>query len=142
MKKLEFKTEKCWVITMDKGIIKFEGYMIQKFTLEKIEKITKKQQKKLSLNCNAYKNIKKGQEESYKISMNINLYTNLSKIELVLDGFFTISKKFSEENLKYFLEVSAPAILYPYARSFISSVTAFDADETTILPVINFAEKI
>lgn len=119
--------------------VKFEGYMIQKLNLEKVEKIPKEKQKNINISCNFFKNKEKSKENSYKVSMNIEIYTNLSKIELVLDGFFMIPKEFEEENKKYFLEVSAPAIIYPYARTLISNITAFDADETVLLPVINFA---
>ncbi len=121
--------------------IKFEGYMIQKLNLEKKDDIKKDEKGNISLNCSSYQNKEKGREDSYKVSMNINLYTNLSKIELVIDGFFIISKKIDDEIKKNFLEISAPAILYPYARTLISNITAFDADETVLLPIINFAKK-
>lgn len=121
--------------------VKFEGYMIQKLNLEKVEKMSKEKQKKINISCNSFKSKEKSKEKSYKISMNIELYTNLSKIELVLDGFFIIPNGLDEENKKYFLEVSAPAIIYPYARTLISNITAFDADETVLLPVINFARN-
>lgn len=119
--------------------VKFEGYMIQKLNLEKIEKIPKEKQKNINISCNYFKKKEKSKENLYKVSMNIEIYTNLSKIELVLDGFFMIPQELEEENKKYFLEVSAPAIIYPYARTLISNITAFDADETILLPVINFA---
>lgn len=120
--------------------IKFEGYMIQKLNLEKKDDIKKNEKGNINLNCSSYQNKEKGREDSYKVSMNISLYTNLSKIELVIDGFFIISKKIDEEIKKNFLKVSAPAILYPYARTLISNITAFDADETVLLPIVNFAK--
>ena len=120
--------------------IQFKGYLIQKFSLEKNNNIEKSKKDNININCKWYKNKEKGKENLYKVSMIIELYTKLSKIELLLDGFFDISKKVEDEIIKYFLEVSAPAILYPYARSFISNVTAFDTGEAVILPILNFAD--
>ena len=121
--------------------IQFKGYMIQKFCLEKNDNIEKSKKDKININCNWYKNKEKGKESLYKISMNIELYTKLSKIELLLDGIFEFSNDIEEEIKKYFLEVSAPAIIYPYARAFISNVTAFDTGEAVILPILNFANR-
>lgn len=126
---------------MNKDTIKFNGYMIQSFLLEKREDIPKEKNGQIELNCKSFGNNDKGKEDLYRVSLNIVTYTKNSKLDLVLDGFFEISKKIDEETKNYFLSVSAPAIIYPYARSFISNVTAFDVDKTVILPIINFADS-
>ena len=127
-------------MNMNKSIVKFDGYLIQNFMLEKIDDIPKEKKGDIELNCKSFGNNIKGKENSYRVSLNIVTYTEKSKLDLTLDGFFEISKDLGEENKKYFLSVSAPAIIYPYARTFISNVTAFDIDDTVILPVINFAD--
>lgn len=121
-------------------MIKFNGYMIQSFLLEKDDNIPKDKKKDIELNCSSFKNNEKGKENLYRVTMNIITYTEKTKLNLTLDGFFEIPKTLDNEVKKYFLNVSAPAIIYPYARTFISNVTAFDVDDTVILPVINFAD--
>ena len=121
-------------------MVHFNGYLINKFSLEKIDNIPEEKQKSFDLNYNCYQNEEKGKEYQYCVSIEIILYTNKSKLELILDGYFDIPED-SDDNIKQsFLNISAPAILYPYVRTFISNVTSFDIDETVILPVINFAD--
>lgn len=125
---------------MEKSI-QFKGYTVQKLNLEKINDIKKEKQGNITLNYKSFKNQEKGREYRYKLTMSIELYTKLSKIELILDGFFEIPNEIEEEIVKYFLDVSAPAIIYPYARTLISNITAFDIDDTVLLPILNFADK-
>lgn len=125
---------------MNKNSIEFTGYRINKFLLEKFDNIPDENKKHFNLEFNSYQNTEKGKENSYMISMNIITYTNQSKLDLTFDGFFEIPNNVNKETKEYFLSVSAPAILYPYIRTFISNVTSFDIDETVILPIINFAE--
>ena len=75
------------------------------------------------------------------ILFKIKLYTKSSEIYIEFDGFFTISENLNEEDKKYFLNVTAATILYPYIRTFISNVTAFDKGEAVILPIVNFADR-
>ena len=72
--------------------------------------------------------------------MELNLNTKDTVIRIIINGYFNIPKNVDDELKNNFLEISAPAIVYPYVRTFISEVTAFDNGETVILPIINFAE--
>lgn len=125
---------------MEKNIVTFNGYMIRSFLLEKIDDIPKEKINDIELNYRSFRSNSKGKENSYRVSLNIITYTDKSKLNLTLDGFFEISNDLNEEDKKTFLNISAPTIIYPYARTFISNVTAFDIDKTVILPVINFAD--
>ena len=124
---------------MKENMIKFNGYMIKKFLLEKNNNIPKEKIQDLELSYNIFSNDTK--ENLYKISLNVVTYTNRSKLDLTLEGFFDISEELDEESKEQFLYITAPTIIYPYARSFISNVTSFDIDDTVILPVINFANS-
>lgn len=125
---------------MNKDIVKFNGYMIRSFLLEKIDDIPKEKINDVELNYRSFGNNAKGKENSYRVSLNIITYTDKSKLNLTLDGFFEISNELNDKDKMTFLNISAPTIIYPYARTFISNVTAFDIDKTVILPVINFAD--
>lgn len=120
-------------------MVNFNGYMIRNFSLEKMDNIPEEKQKGFDLECNCYQNDEKGKENQYRVSIGILMYTNSSKIDLTLEGFFEVPNNLGEEVKQNFLDISAPAILYPYARTFISNVTGFDIDDTVILPIINFA---
>lgn len=123
---------------MHKETIKFEGYMIQNFSLKKMDNISKEEQGKVNLEYSFYTS--KENKELYRVSLNLVTYTDKSKLDLTLDGLFNIPNNIEEDTKQYFLSVSAPAIIYPYMRTFISNVTSFDVDETVILPIVNFAD--
>lgn len=122
---------------MNKENIKFEGYMIQKFLLEKIDNIKKEEQGNINLEYSFYTSNKS--KELYRVSLNLITYTDNSKIDLTLDGIFNIPNNIDENIKQDFLTISAPAIIYPYMRTFISNVTSFDIDKTVILPILNFS---
>ncbi len=122
-----------------KGKIKFNGYTIQKFLLEKQENIDKNEQGKVNLEYSFYKSHEKN--DLYRVSLNLVTFTDKSKIDLTLDALFEIPSSIDKNTRQYFLTVSAPAIVYPYLRTFISNVTSFDIDDTVILPIINFSDK-
>lgn len=126
---------------MNKESIRFNGYMIRNFHLEKDDNIPKEEQNSLNVRCSSYQKNDKGKTATYQVEIDVITYTKKSKINLVFDGFFEIPDSVDDEIKEYFLRVSAPAIIYPYARTFISNVTSFDADETVVLPIINFAEQ-
>lgn len=74
--------------------------------------------------------------------MKIKTFTENTELYIEFDGFFDISEKLDEASKKYFLEVSAASIIYPYIRAFISNATALDTGNAVILPVINFASVV
>lgn len=120
-------------------VITFKGYMIEHFLLEKIESIPKDKKGIVEIKSNSFQNTEKGNEQLYRVNLNVVTYTEVSKLDLTFEGLFEI-KNLDKDTIDYFLRVSAPAILYPYMRAFISNVTSFDIDSTVILPVINFAD--
>ena len=122
-----------------KNEVEFNGYMIEKCNIQKYNKIQKEKEKTFNITVESSKN--KGNDKLYRVSILIEeLYTNRSRIDVELCGFFEFSNDWEDDDRDYFLNVSAPAILYPYIRTFISNVTAFDVDETVVLPIINFAD--
>lgn len=123
---------------MNKDKVIFNGYEIQNFILNKENNIPKEKKGNLTIRKKIMENPKK--ENEYCLIMNLEMYTEDSKIDITINGYFDISKNIEEDIKDYFLQISAPAIVYPYIRTFISNVTAFDIGETVVLPIINFAE--
>lgn len=124
---------------MNKNIIKFDGYSITKFFMEKKD-INDEKKGKLEISCKSFKSEKKEEKNIYKLCLSIVVYTKDAVIELDINGFFKIVDNLEKEVIMDFLGITAPTIIYPYARAFISNVTSFDSGETVVLPVINFAD--
>lgn len=123
---------------MNKEKIMFTGYDIQKFSLNKDENIPKYKQGNLNIKKKILKNSEK--ENLYCLVIELEINTKDATISLTINGYFDIPKNVEDEVKSYFLKVSAPAIVYPYIRTIISDITAFDSGETVILPIINFAD--
>ena len=122
-----------------KNDVIFKGYLIDSLNIQKEPNILKEKQGTFNLKYRCQENESK--KNIFRVSLSLeDLYTNKSKINITLCGFFEFLGNFEEEKKNYFLKVSAPAIIYPYIRTIISNITAFDVDETAILPIINFAD--
>lgn len=62
--------------------------------------------------------------------------TDNLEVGMVIKGFFSYEMGSIEELLPY-ISVNAPAILFPYIRSYISSMTALGGMPPIILPTLN-----
>ena len=57
-------------------------------------------------------------------------------IQVSITGYFTMDDV-DTNTLKKFLSFKAPAILFPYVRAYVSSMTALAGMNQVILPTIN-----
>ena len=125
----------------NKDLVKFDGYSVENFSIKKNINISEKQKNTIDIKYDTYVKNDKKLKNFYRSEFIIKIYTEFSEIYIEFDGFFTISEKLNEEDKKYFLNVTAATILYPYVRTFISNVTSFDKGDPVILPIINFADR-
>jgi preprotein translocase subunit SecB len=63
--------------------------------------------------------------ENFKILMDVIVEARTYfKIKLSLSGSFILNTEADDDHNKIFMHTNAPAILFPYVRSFISTLTA------------------
>jgi len=118
--------------------VNFKGYLIESLNVQKEKDISRDKQGTFNLKYRCQEN--KEKKNIFRVSLSLeDLYTNKSRINITLCGFFEFLGEFNDDEKDYFLRISAPAIIYPYIRTIVSNITAFDIDETAILPIINFA---
>lgn len=60
-------------------------------------------------------------------------------IDVEMRGFFEFDKELLEQEKGAFFTGSAPAIMFPYLRAYISTLTGLSGIEPIILPTINFS---
>lgn len=60
------------------------------------------------------------------------------KVEIESVGFFKF-ENIEKENLSSFLYYNAPAILFPYLRAYISSLTTLSGIKPIVLPTLNLS---
>lgn len=65
------------------------------------------------------------------------------KLELEYTGFFETDETITEEfKTSHFPTTNAPAIAYPFMRSFINTITVNSDLKPVVLPTINFVELV
>ncbi|MCH8533979.1 MAG: protein-export chaperone SecB [Flavobacteriaceae bacterium] len=119
---------------MDNSFFQFERFTIQKsfFELtptEEIGELSVGFQPKGKLDYN-----------HGKFHLELGIYVSDSsealKIEIETIGYFSF-EKLDRESLPGFLFVNAPAILFPYLRAYISSLTTLSGIRPIVLPTLN-----
>lgn len=61
-------------------------------------------------------------------------------LDIQIDGYFEISKKITTIERKILIEDNTVAILFPFLRSIVASVTSTGSLPPYVLPVMNIAE--
>lgn len=57
------------------------------------------------------------------------------------EGFFEFDKDLPDVQKDNFFRVNAPAILFPYVRAYISTLTALSGINPVILPTLNLSQR-
>lgn len=62
-------------------------------------------------------------------------------IEVRAEGYFEFDQEVSENEMRVFFNTSAPAILFPYVRAYIGSLTALSGVSPVVLPTLNLSDR-
>ncbi|MGD2035070.1 MAG: protein-export chaperone SecB [Bacteroidales bacterium] len=74
----------------------------------------------------------------YEIHLKIYLKSNNDfDVYVKMIGLFEFGNVVIKENLTNYFYINAPAIIFPYLRSYISALTALSGCKTVILPPMN-----
>lgn len=114
----------------------FKGYSINKLNMEKKSNNIKK----TNYNINVDKYVNSSDKNLHKVIMTLNINSVDRNIMLELEGYFELIN-FNSQETNYFMNVTAPQILYPYARMIVSQLSSIDSEKNIVLPIINFAES-
>lgn len=80
------------------------------------------------------------EKKLFEIHLAIHLKSDDGLIVSVkMIGFFEFTDVVNTENLGNYFYVNAPAIIFPYLRSYISALTALSGCNTIILPPMNMS---
>lgn len=62
-------------------------------------------------------------------------------IEVKAYGFFEFDSEISSEEKNIFFRTSAPAILFPYVRAYITTLSSLSGVKPVILPTLNMSQR-
>lgn len=76
----------------------------------------------------------------FTLSLNVNVKDENGSFDatVTLEGLFIFKKDDDELNLNNYFYVNAPAIIFPYVRSYIAALTSLSGIKTVNIPVIKF----
>lgn len=121
------------------AIFRFLDYRIIKSLIE-LHPENGETSSKLSVSLGVPENINiSGNNITYPMNVSIQDENNVLNIEVNIVGNFEINK--DTEDLQSFIEINAPAILFPYIRAHITTITSLSGIKPVILPTLNMTKN-
>lgn len=79
----------------------------------------------------------------YVSSLEVRVFneTKTLDINVKLKGIFEFDNDIDNHSKENFFNINAPAILFPYLRAYVTSLTALSGISPVILPTINLAAR-
>jgi len=111
---------------------KFKKYSVVKSTIELLE--GKEPDTEYSLSIIPFGIIRE-KEFELKLDVNIKDKSDVYQVFVSMVGIFEFKEEI--ENISDYFKINAPAILFPYLRAYVSSLTSISGIDTVILPTIN-----
>ena len=126
---------------MEQSAFRFLGFRVPEFSFEVKDPYFLGQNLKNNLSVNIQNNFSEENNRFVEVLLAIKVANdeNYLKISLVIKGGFLADKDMPEDVFKQMYTVNAPAILFPYARAIISSVTSQSGIPQVILPLMNLS---
>ncbi|MGP1514843.1 MAG: protein-export chaperone SecB [Bacteroidales bacterium] len=129
---------------MDNAKIQLKQIIFPKSSLvaEPQEKLEQKDVE-LSANVTTQSALVKGVDNAFVIIIVVETATNVGiHINVECQAVFVVDTKIDIEFLQtHFVKLNAPAIVYPFVRSFVSNLSVNAGFPAIILPAINFASE-
>lgn len=112
-----------------------ESYKVSKILLRDLEKEEEKNSFGVSLGVS--KNLEN--EDETILGIGVKVSTTERFVEIIFEGLFAFANDVTTGEKEKFLRINGAAILYPYVRAYISTITSFDeVGGPLIVPTINF----
>ena len=94
--------------------------------------------KKLSVTFSGIKSSENGSVYALDLGVAVTNSDRTLDIQLEMRGSFEFDSNLSQDDKVAFFTPSAPAIMFPYLRAHISTLTGVSGIEPIVLPTINF----
>lgn len=120
--------------------IALDKTLVESLILKRKNTAGRKENKKFSLNYFVKKDAESKNEFSIEFKLKLTDSLNF-QLDLVYVAVFTVDEDITDEFMNSnFPKINAPAIAYPYLRSFVSLVTLNSGYGASILPAMNFVK--
>lgn len=128
---------------MSTSDFKFLGYIVPEVSLEIKDPFFVAPIQKNEINVDIQHNFIKENNRFVEVVLRIKIRNTEEsfRIALTMKGGFEASKEMSDEMFKQLYSINAPAVLFPYVRAYVSTLTAQAGVPPIILPLLNFTIK-
>lgn len=118
----------------NKSSFQFNGYKVNKSIIE----IKDASAEKLTVNFEP-SGVLKNESNIFLLQLQVNVFDEEKNINIEVDITGEFKFKRDDDNLENFLYLNAPAILFPYIRSYITALTALSGVPPITLPTMNLS---
>ena len=126
---------------MQKSALNFKGHRVTKILFEENKQFKVSDKKEIPINPSIEKRVIKLPKNDYEVQLSFTLDDEEKKLpfklQVTISGLFSMNDEDDE-----FLEGNAIAILFPFLRSLIATVTVNADVPPLVLPVFNIAETL
>lgn len=119
-------------INTKNNLFRFKKYKVIKSTIELLG--DKDPDSDFSLSITPF-GVVKEKEFELRLDVNIRDKSDVYRVFVSMVGVFEFKDEL--ENVSDFFKINAPAILFPYLRAYVSSLTSISGVDTVIMPTIN-----
>lgn len=113
---------------------KFKSYWIKKASIDLKKRTYSDESFSVSIKPSG---IKKGKDFTLTFEIVVTSKNEDVKIELTTEGFFELRDDLAMDKISNYFFVNAPAILFPYIRAYISTLSAQSGIKPIIIPTLN-----
>ncbi len=119
-----------------KSFFQFENFIINKSIFD-LKKGLEVKDLSIDFNPSGRLNFEGGK---FELNLGVIISDEKDRLNIEVDsmGFFTF-ENLDKDDLSNFLYINAPAILFPYLRAYISSLTTLSGLKPIILPTLNLS---
>lgn len=119
---------------------RFRGYNIIKSSIEINEGRTANEDLTVEFSQEGSENI---ESNFYKHTIGVDIVDkdNVMRISVIVIGFFEFDNDIDDKLKVVFFNSSAPAILFPYIRAYITTLTGLSGVNPVILPTLNLSVR-
>ena len=116
---------------------KFENYIVRKSSINIGLEAESDKSLKIKINPSGLVD-----NDIFKLMLDIQISndTQTITIDVLTEALFTFNREISKNNIQNYFCINAPAIVFPYIRAYISTLTALSGTDTLILPTLNLTE--
>jgi preprotein translocase subunit SecB len=120
---------------MEESKFQFKGFTIVRSLIERNDK---ESSKKISLDFSPKGFINKN-DSNFQLQLGMKIEDESKSFNIEIDAVanYTFENKETLDNLSKFFYVNAPALLFPYIRAYISTLTNLSGFEPINLPTLN-----